>query len=58
MIINTGDEEIEEMNGYINAGGKGWGGRERERNKGKHGEAGSPLSVDLGNFHRALCSSG
>lgn len=33
-------------------------GRERERNKGKAGEAGSPLSFDLGNFHGALCASG
>lgn len=31
MIINTGNEEIEEMNRYINVGGKGRGrGREKE----------------------------
>ena len=50
MIISTGDEEIE-MNRYINGGGMGRGGRERERNKGKHGEAEVLLSFDLGVFH-------
>ena len=50
MIISTGDEEIE-MNRYINGGGMGRGGRERERNKGKHGEAEVLLSFDLGGFH-------
>lgn len=33
-------------------------GRREKGTRANMGKLGSPLSVDLGNFHRALCSSG
>lgn len=57
MIINTGDEEIEEeRNSFINGGGKRWpwGGRVKET-KASVEKPEVLVSFDLGDFPYALC---